>query len=201
MAGAEWVRWIFAGMFAVLALYYLIRLLSSPPAASWGVDGSRSVVSLGMVAMLVPQLDPLPRLSWLVLFGLAAGYIAVRLIRRGLCTAPASRPALDGHHELHLVVGGLAMAYMFAAMPAERDMSHGMDTAGTGSTSFALPILTWAFVAYFLVFVVWLSARLAVPGCLPVVTPLRGVVGSPHLLGSSEIVMGIGMSYMLITTR
>lgn len=198
MAGAEWVRWVFAGMFATLALYYLIRLLASGPATSArGVEGSRGVMSLGMVAMLVPQLDPLPRLGWQVLFGLAAAYITARLIRHR--AAPASQPDPAGRHELHLVVGGLAMVYMLAVMPAGHEVSHGLDMTGMGSTSLAVPMLTWAFVAYFLVFVVRLSARLAVPVHTSAATPLRGVVVSPHLLGSSEVVMGIGMSYMLVT--
>jgi Domain of unknown function (DUF5134) len=180
MVGAEWMRWVYAGMFAALALYYLIRLLASGPAASrWGVEGSRGVMSLGMAAMLVPQLDPLPRLGWQVLFCLIAGYVAVRLLWR------------SGHHELHLVVGGLAMVYMLAVMPAGHELSHG--------TSSALPVLTWALVAYFVVFVVRLAARLAVPVDTVAAMPPGSAVVSPQLLGSSEVVMGIGMSYMLIT--
>jgi hypothetical protein len=42
-----------------------------------------------------------------------------------------------------------------------------------------------------------LSARLALP--VNTLVPADGVVVSPHLLGSSEVVMGIGMSYMLMT--
>src|SRR5262245_59148588 len=152
MAGAEWVRWIFAGLSAVLVLYYLIRLVSGPTASGRDVECSRGVMSLGMVAMLMPQLDPLPRLGWQVLFGLTAGYIAGRLIRRGLRAAPTPRPDLGGHHELHLVVGGVAMVYMFAVMPG--NMSHGTDLARMDPPSLALPVLTWIFVAYFLVFVV-----------------------------------------------
>ena len=206
MAGAEWVRWVFAGMFTALALYYLIRLTSGPAASGRGVEGSRGVMSLGMVAMLVPQLDPLPRLGWQVLFGLTAGYIAVRLLRRGLRTGPVSlrtgpvsRSDLGRTHELHLMVGGLAMVYMLAVMPAEHELPQGPDMAGAGFTSSALPVLTWIFVAYFMVFVVRQNARLAVPVNSGAATPWRDVVISPQLLGSSEVVMGIGMSYMLIT--
>lgn len=194
VAGAEWAGWVFAVMFAALTVFYLIRLFAARPDTSAHsgddrtVDLSRGVMSLGMVAMLVPWLDPLPRLFWQVLFSLAAGHIAVRLIRRR---------TLGGHHELHLVVGGLAMVYMFAVMPAGHDMAHGTDMAPMGSASLALPALTWVLVGYFLVFVVRLGARLAVP--VNTVVPAGGVVVSPHLLGSSEVVMGIGMSYMLMT--
>ncbi len=203
MAGAEWARGVFAGMFAALTVFYLFRLFAArrdAPAYGNGdrtVDLSRGVMSLGMVAMLVPWLDPLPRLYWQVLFGLVAGHIAVRLIRRGARAVPASRRELGGQHELHLVVGGLAMVYMFAVMPAGQHMAQGMDMAGVGSTGSAIPALTWVLVAYFLVFVVRLSTRLAVP--VNTLVPADGVVVSPHLLGSSEVVMGIGMSYMLMT--
>ncbi|MBV9161675.1 MAG: DUF5134 domain-containing protein [Pseudonocardiales bacterium] len=224
MAGAEWVRWVFTAMFATLTLFYVVRLITAGRDASTGggtadrsMDVSRGVMSLGMVAMLVPWVDPLPRLSWQVLFGLAAGHIAVRLIRRRIRSAPLPGPDLGGRHELHLVIGGLAMVYMLAAVPAghamtgSMDSSEGMDMAGMGSTGLALPVLTWAFIAYFLVFVVQLGARLAVPvntlegrstGPLPGAAlggGPRSIIISPHLLGSSEVVMAIGMSYMLMT--
>ena len=223
MGGAEWVRWVFAGMFAALTVFYVIRLFASDsgtPAGNSGchrgVESSRGVMSLGMVAMMVPWIDPLPRLCWQLLFGLAAGYIAVRLIRRGLrATQLSPAEPRAGHHELHLLVGGVAMVYMFAVMPAGPDsdaavpqMARHMDMAQVGLSGLALPVLTWVFVGYFVIFVVRLAARLAVPvnilagmaagSALPGGGP-RGVVVSPHLLGSTEVVMGIGMSYMLLT--
>jgi hypothetical protein len=198
-------------MFAALTAFSMVRLFApGRDTSAWdgrpnrSVDVSRGVMSLGMVAMLVPWVDPLPRLAWQALFGLAAGHIAVRLIRRRIRSAPGAGPDLGRHHELHLAIGGVAMVYMFAAMPAGHSMTEGM--AEMGSTGVALPALTWAFVAYFLVFVVWLGARLVLPVNTLAATPegfpgggQRGVVISPHLLGSSEVVMGIGMSYMLLT--
>ena len=216
MTGAEWVHWLFAAMFAALTLFYLARLCTPRRETStWGgaahrdVDVSRGVMSLGMVAMLVPWIDPLPRLYWQVAFGVAAGHIAVRLIRRQVRSAAVPLRDLGGHHELHLVIGGLAMVYMLAAMPAEHAMADGMEMAATSAAGVALPVLTWAFIAYFLVFVVRLGARLAMPANGVETETLlasaalgggtRGMVVSPHLLGSSELVMAIGMSYMLMT--
>jgi Domain of unknown function (DUF5134) len=207
VGGAEWVRWIFVAIFAALVVFYVVRLFACGRGTSArGLDISRGVMSLGMVAMVAPRLNPLPALYWQLLFSLAAAYIAVRLIRRARPTlAPPdrrlSRPVPDGHHhELHLLIGGVAMVHMLAAMPVGRDPGAGvsqdmvqpMAMAQMGSAGL---VLTWAFVAYFLIFVVRLAARLAAP--VPVAGP-RGVVVSPHLLGSTEIVMGIGMSYMLL---
>lgn len=214
MAGAEWVRWAFAAMFAALTVYYVIRLFVSDSGTSAGdgdrdpgVEVSRAVMSSGMVVMLVPWIDPLPRLCWQLLFGLAAGYIAVRLIRRAL---PATVRAPAGNHELHLLVGGVAMVYMFTLMPADvpHTMADHMDMGQAGIDGLALSLLTWTFIGYFVVFVVRLAARLAVPvntlagmaaGAALSGGGPRGVVVSPHLLGSTEVVMGIGMSYMLLT--
>jgi Domain of unknown function (DUF5134) len=197
VAGAAWVRWVFAAIYAALALFYVVRFLAAgrvtsarPTATNRSVDVSRCVMSLGMVAMLVPWIDPLPRLGWQLLFSAAAGHIALRLIRRRVRPAPVPAPEEGGHHELHLMIGGLAMVYTLAAPSA------GPGMAGMGSTGPVLPVLAWVFIAYFLVFVVYWGARLAVSG--DTLAP-RGVVTSPHLLGSSEIVMAIGMSYMLMT--
>jgi Domain of unknown function (DUF5134) len=227
VGGAEWVHWVFAGVFAALTVFYLIRLFVSRPGTSArGVDVARGVMSLGMVAMMVPRVDPLPRLSWQLLFGMVAGYVAIRLIQRWLRTGQPWLAKPGGHHELHLLIGGVAMVYMFTAMPARQDpgagvpqdpgagvpqhmgdMGHGMDMAQTGGSEFALTVLTWVFVGYFLIFVVRLAARLAVPVntlagmAASAAFPdrgARGVVVSPHLLGSTEVVMGIGMSYMLL---
>jgi len=217
VGGAEWVRWVFVAIFAALANFYVIRLFACDRGTSArGVDVSRGIMSLGMVAMVAPRINPLPGLYWQLLFGLAAGYIAVRLIRRALATpvvSPAnllsyrrlSRPVTHRHHELHLLIGGVAMVYMFAAMPVIHDPGAGVphdsgagvphDMAQMAQLGSGGLVLTWAFVAYFVIFVVRLAARLAAP--VPVAEP-RDVVVSPHLLGSTEIVMGIGMSYMLL---
>ncbi|HET9256537.1 MAG TPA: DUF5134 domain-containing protein [Pseudonocardiaceae bacterium] len=188
MVGTAWVSVAAALVFAALTLFYLARLVI----CARSVDASRAVMSLGMAAMLVPSLDPLPRLCWQVIFGLAAGHILVLLTGRG-----AGGVSPDGHRETHLVIGGLAMMYMLAVMPAAHEEAPGH---AMGPTGLAVPLLSWAFVVYFLVFAVRLCARLAVPVTGGGAMPGQAVIASPHLLGSSEIVMGIGMSCMLITT-
>jgi len=202
-----WAQWLFTAIFTALAIFSALRLLSTDEGRSggWGLDVARGVMSVGMVAMMVPRIDPLPRVYWQVIFGVAAAYIAIRLVRRSLRAAPsAPGPAQPcGQHELHLVIGGVAMVYMLTAMPARQAMASGMDMTAMRPTGLVLPVLTWAFIGYFLVFAVRLGARLAVPVPIGPV-PLgaggpRGVVISPHLLGCAEVVMGIGMSYMLMT--
>jgi hypothetical protein len=219
VGGAEWVHWVFAGMFAALTVFYLIRLsVSDPGTSARGIDIARGVMSLGMIAMMVPQVDPLPRLCWQILFGVVAGYVTVRLFRRWLRTGHLWLAKPSGHHELHLLIGAVAMGYMFAAMPGWQipgtgiahdmgDMGHGVDMVQAGPSGLAFTVLTWMFVGYFLIFVVRLAARLAVPvntlagmaaGAALSGEGARGVVVSPHLLGATEVVMGIGMSCMFL---
>lgn len=203
---------ICAALFAGLALFFVVRLLvfrrdSSGEGCSTdrGADASHGVMSLGMAAMFWPWGNPVPELYWQVLFSIIAAWFAVRLLQRAArpVTVPQADP--DRAADLHHVLGSLAMIYMLAGVPAGHHMNHGMEMAGPG---IALPVLAWAFVGYFLVFAVWLGARLVTPVNTAAATATgaallddgpRGVAASPHLLGSSRIVMGIGMSYMLVT--
>ncbi|MGH3974301.1 MAG: DUF5134 domain-containing protein, partial [Pseudonocardiaceae bacterium] len=159
---------------------------------------------LGMAAMFWPLGNPLPVLYWQLLFSIVAAWFAVRLLRHGPRCATIPQPDSGRGAELHHVLGSLVMVYMLVAFPVGHHMSHSMDLPGRG---IALPALAWAFVTYFLVSVVWLGARLAHPantgstisaGAVLLGGGLRGVITSPHLLGSCRIFMGIGMSSMLV---
>ncbi|MDQ4092650.1 MAG: DUF5134 domain-containing protein [Actinomycetota bacterium] len=201
-----------AALFAGLALLFGARLLAFRQDTSGdggstdrGVDASHGVMSLGMAAMFWPWSNPIPALFWQVLFSIMAAWFAVRLLRRGVQPVTIPQPGPDRAADLHHVLGSLAMVYMLAGIPAGQHTAHGTEVAGPG---IALPVLAWTFVAYFLVFAVWLGARLVKPVNTVAVTATgaallgdgpRSVAASPHLLGSSRIVMGIGMSYMLVT--
>jgi Domain of unknown function (DUF5134) len=207
-----WMSWIFAAVFAGVVLFFAARLFASRSdapghggSADRETDTSHGVMSLGMAAMFWPWGNSLPARYWQLLFGIVAAWFAVRLLRQGLrrATIPQSDPGRGA--DLHHVLGSLAMVYMLAAFPTGHQVSHGMDLSGQG---IALPALAWAFVGYFLVFVVWLGARLVQPASTGSTTSasavvlgggLRGVLTSPHLLGSCRIFMGIGMSCMLVT--
>jgi hypothetical protein len=210
--GQVWLSGICTALFAGLALFFGLRLLASRPDTSGdgcstdrSADASHGVMSLGMAAMFMPWGNPVPALYWQVLFSVIAAWFAVRLLRRAVQPVALGQPGPDRAADLHHVLGSLAMMYMLTPSPEGHHMTHGMAMAGPG---IALPVLAWAFVAYFLVFAVWLGARL-ITSVSTVAAPAtgaallgdgpRGVAASPHLLGSSRIVMGIGMSYMLVT--
>ena len=147
----------------------------------------------------------MPAQYWQVLFSIVAAWFVVRLLRRAARTATILPSDMGRGADLHQVLGNLAMVYMLAGVPAGAHLTHGMEMPGPG---IALPALAWVFVAYFLLFAVWLGVRLIEPvntvaatatGAALLSDGPRGVVSSPHLLGSSRIVMGIGMSCMLVT--
>ncbi|MGH3883507.1 MAG: DUF5134 domain-containing protein [Pseudonocardiaceae bacterium] len=210
MASAVWVGWVFAAVFAGLALFFAVRLFASRRGASNNdpsADGSHAVMSAGMAAMFWPWGNPVPALYWQVLFSIAAAWFAVRLLRRYARSATILQPGLGRGADLHHVLGNLAMVYMLAAVPAGHGVAHSAHIPES-APGIALPALAWAFVAYFLVFAVWSGARLIEPVGIVAATSAgagslsdgpRGVVTSPHVLGSSHVVMGIGMSYMLVT--
>ncbi|HEY6425477.1 MAG TPA: DUF5134 domain-containing protein [Pseudonocardiaceae bacterium] len=201
VAGAAWVGWVFGAVFAAVALLCAARLLASRQdggsSTDRGVDASLGLMSLGMAAMFLPWGALVPTLGWQVLFSMAAGYLTLRLLRRRMRSAKRGT-------ELHLLLGSLAMVYVLAAVPAGHGMA-GMDMPGMGSAGLAFPALAWALAGYFLVFAVRLGARLVEPVSTGAASSAglgggpRGVVTSPHLLGSCEVVMGVGMSYMLVT--
>ena len=211
-ATAVWVSGICAALFAGLALLFAVRLLAFRQDTSGAgcstdraVDASHSVMCLGMGAMLWPWGSPVPALYWQVLFSIIAVWFAVRLLRRAAQSVVIQQPGTDRAADVHHLLGGLAMVYMLAGAPGGHHTAHGIAMAGPG---IALPGLAWAFVVYFLVFAVWLGARLVTPMHTVAATATgaallgdgpRGVAASPHLLGSGRIIMGIGMSYMLVT--
>ncbi|MPY79874.1 MAG: DUF5134 domain-containing protein [Actinophytocola sp.] len=98
------------------------------------------LMSLGMLAMLLPAGWPIPRAGWLAVFALAAVLLAVTWVRRrrdDTCCVTSQ----CGHH----LLGSLAMLLMLAAM-AGHSAGHGGHTGG--------PLLATAggiAVAYFAV--------------------------------------------------
>jgi hypothetical protein len=214
VVGAVWVGWVFAAVFAAVAVLCAVRLLASRGDASGcgcstdrSADASHGVMSLSMAVMFSPWGDPVPALYWQVIFSVAAAWFAVRLLGRKLGSATVQRPGTQGGTDLHHVLGSLAMVYMLAAVPAGHDMTH-RDMPGMGSPGLVLPALAWAFIAYFLVYAMRLVARLVEPvntvaanstGAALAGGGPWGVVTSPHLIGAGLVIRGIGMSFMLVT--
>lgn len=206
MTGPLGIRLLFACVLILVAVYCGSRLFLARhdgSAAGCGTDrsgdASHVVMCAGMAAMFVPSVDPLPSMVWVIAFGFVAFWFAVRIVRRK--TLAARRP-----EEIHHVLGGLAMVYMFAAMPggsgtgAMARHMPGMDL----ESGLAIPVLAWVFAVYFLVHTIRLGATLIempAAGATLALDGPRQVVMSAQVLGSFRVVMGVGMSYMLVAMR
>ncbi|MEV6227232.1 DUF5134 domain-containing protein [Saccharopolyspora shandongensis] len=151
------------------------------------VDVVHAVMGAGMVAMLV--IPVLPAAVWAALFVACAAWMGVLALRR--------RPA--GAY-LHHAVGGLAMAYMFAAAREPEPTTHLLSTAhlsghahgtaltvvGTHSAGFAFPLVAWTLAVYYV-----LSAGIAGTDLLR--------TGEAKLAGATELVLSLAMVYMFLT--
>lgn len=95
---------------AAVAGYYAAALiahsLNRDDAGRWqGYELSHLVMAIGMAAMFSPLGDPVPRLVWLLVFGMAAAWFTACLLHAGADADDAA------HHHL---VGNVAMLFMAA---------------------------------------------------------------------------------------
>ncbi|WP_246471129.1 DUF5134 domain-containing protein [Saccharopolyspora phatthalungensis] len=177
-----------------LACIVRLMLLRRQRRENQPTDGSTDVahalMGIGMIAMFLPPV--LPPGAWAALFIANAAWMGMLALRR--------RPA---RAYLHHLVGGLAMAYMFAATRSHEPMSHqlSLSTAHSSGHShgnalavveaqpagFAFPLVAWILLIYCL-----LSAGFAGTDLLRPATP--------RLTATTELVLSLSMGYMFLTT-
>ncbi|MBV9315808.1 MAG: DUF5134 domain-containing protein [Pseudonocardia sp.] len=209
MTGPEWARWMFALLFGCLGVGCLACWVKTVQ-ASRGADPAREpicpmdtsahvLMAAGMVVMFLPAATSIPPLWWAVAFGLHSLWLAARTLRKTRTTSgqPAGWPLGARRAEgLHLgghTLAGAVMAFMFAVMPPNALSGVGQVHAGHLATNTVVAIVGWSSAAYFLAYglrcgirVATASSRIAAP---------RGT----HTELSLRMVMGVGMSYMLLT--
>lgn len=129
-------------------LYHLGRLAARrAPAAS---AGAHAVMGLGMAAMFVPALDPVPQPVWVALFVLSGAWFAATAWRAGTVAGEA------GHH----VVGAVAMLFMLLgghdhdAAAGAVDPEHAHHAAGAGAPALLVTVLALLFAGWFVADVV-----------------------------------------------
>jgi hypothetical protein len=186
------------------------------------------VMGVAMAGMLVPRLDPFRDADWKVIFGVSAAWFAGRAIRQYLGPRAGRRsPGHHAHHRphphyLHHLLASGAMLYMLAYAAGPAGAAAGAATAALAMPGMAgaplaaagLPSLTLALALALVAGVIWaVDWVLASPG--PVASPGPAAAAaaaapgnpdaparppmSPRLAACCEIVMGVTMSYMLIT--
>jgi len=163
MGGAAWLNDTIAVITLVIASYCFGRLVI------WGtrrrptdvdVDVIHGVMGVGMAAMLVPGLSPVPNVTWAWVFAVAAVWLAWRIVTayRQARTARITQ----GHYVPHLVMAG-AMIYMGVA-PASPASSGspggGMAMGGSGGGA-DFPFIALVFAFFMFGYAVWLLDQLS----------------------------------------
>jgi hypothetical protein len=134
----------------VVALFHLGRLArrDAVPSAI-----AHAVMGLGMAAMFVPALDPIPRPVWITVFVVSGAWFAATALRGAATAGDAVGDAVGD--AAHHVVGAVAMLFMLlgghhhsaAAMAADPEHAqHAMGAGGTPSlltTGLALLLAGW----------------------------------------------------------
>jgi hypothetical protein len=180
----------------VVALHHLGRLAGSPGAAPSA--GAHAVMGLGMAAMFVPALDPVPRPVWVAVFVVSGAWFAATAMRDG---ALAGDPA---HH----VVGAAAMLFMLLGghdhgTSAAVDPEHAHHAAGAeGSPALLTTVIALLRAGWFLADVVRTVLRptgaapvSAVGNALPVKVPVKVPVRAPV---AAHLAMSVAMAVMLL---
>jgi hypothetical protein len=214
MTGPTWARWAFALIFIGMGAYCGARLwatrrtdgVAGGPGGR-AADSAHLVMAAGMVVMFLPVATPVPPRWWAVAFGLHAAWLAVRAAwPPGASRSWAGMPRERAHLVTH-VLASAVMCAMFAVLPADGLSGAGVSHAGhlaAASTAFA--VAGWLSAAYFLGHALHCGVRVAVPrppGAAHRVGTAsgRGELALP-LAGTDlplRLVMGVGMSYMLLT--
>ncbi|GLZ38341.1 DUF5134 domain-containing protein [Actinokineospora sp. NBRC 105648] len=182
------------GAFLGIAGYSVARLVAAErfpggyPGCHRATDAGHAVMALGMAVMCSPVGGPLPMAGWQTVFVLVTAWFlgssflgsAVRSGQR-----PVGWHGADWQH----AVAGLGMLYMLTATP---HTAHGMSSSWTvphaGQAS--LPLLGWAFVAFFLV----QAARLS-----PLVLRRTGsgILADGRVAATCQLVMALGTGYLI----
>ncbi len=217
MSGPIWARWVFALLFARVEVCCVARLLAArrvPGATTGGDDRSTNVAELlmaaGMTAMFLPVATPIPPRWWAVVFAADTAWLAFRILRppRDAGAFTVSRGGLlrGRSHVVTHVLAGLTMVAMFAALPPDGLSGSGLSHIGHLSASAAFAVVGWLAAAYFLGHAMWCGIQVTVsapqhsPGAPGRASP-NGVVTllGAQVSGPLGLIMGIGMSYMLMT--
>ncbi|MFF2847871.1 DUF5134 domain-containing protein [Streptomyces sp. NPDC058001] len=166
--------WLLVALCAASGAYCLLRMRSAVEEQRRAAGGE-ALMGFGMAAMAVPAafVTP-PRAMWLV--------CAVVFAAAGLRSAAAIRPrgaeATRGDaHQLHHLVGAVAMVHMSVAMAASPGGHAGHGGSGA-------PVLTGALLLYFAAYVLRAGTRL-----MPVTA---GRPGHGHGGGTGTATLGTG---------
>jgi hypothetical protein len=178
MGGPAWLAGLVAVVTLAITAYCLSRLVAGqargrPTDAD--VDATHALMGVGMAAMLVPSLSPVPAVTWSWVFAVVAIWLAWRIARVHR-QGPAGRIA-QAHYVPHLVMS-IAMIYMGAITHGSTlggSAVGGMAMGGPGAAPAGFPPLTLLLALLLFGYGVWLLDQ------LPGIPSVRAWRAAPQL--------------------
>jgi hypothetical protein len=168
MGGPARLADILAVFVLVIAGYCLGRLVvwrTQGRPTDVDVDVVHGAMGVGMAAMLVPSLSPVPDVTWAGVFAVAAAWLTWRIVN--VYRQAGGTRIAQAHYAPHLVMA-VAMIYMGVAYsgPARNGSSGGGMALGGSGAHFPLAALVLAVFVFG--YAVWLTDQL--PGIATVAT-------------------------------
>jgi hypothetical protein len=174
VAGPSWLTGVFAAVMILAVGYSASRLVVSRRrglATEADADGLHTVMGAAMAGMLVPSLNLLPAMTWMVMFGTGAAWF-------GACAARSrsqSRFSWQCRYPVPHLIECTAMLYMLLAVRGARQ-GTGMAMPGMGTspgTPAAFPALAVVLALFMLGYVMWTTDQLASLARARTITPGR----------------------------
>ena len=162
MAGPSWLTGAFAAVMILAAGYSASRLAVCRRrglATEADADGLHTVMGAAMAGMLVPQLNLLPAMAWMAVFGAGAAWF-------GTCAARSrgqTRFSWQCRYPVPHLIECIAMLYMLLAVRGAQEQT-GMAMPGMGtspSSPAGFPALALVLALFMLGYIMWITDQLA----------------------------------------
>jgi hypothetical protein len=177
MGAPAWLTDPLAVIMLAISAYCLGRLIVSRTQrrpTDVDVDVVHGAMGVGMAAMLVPSLSPVPSVTWAWAFAVAAAWLAGRIV--SVYRQAGSARIAQAHYVPHLVMA-VAMIYMGVASsgPARSDATGGGMAMGGSSAGAHFPLGALILALFMFGYAVWLLDQ------LPGITTVRAWRATPQL--------------------
>jgi hypothetical protein len=230
VGGPFWLADLLGVLVLVIAAYCLGRVVvwrAQGRPTDVGVDVVHGAMGVGMAAMLVPRLSPVPNVTWAWVFAVAAVWLAGRIVT--VSRQAGSARIAQAHYAPHLVMS-VAMIYMGVTYSGPARGGPAISGMGSGAGAGAhFPLGALLLALFVFGYAVWLTdqltgiatvrtwrsaPQLALAGAAgPAAAADGGAPGpaaaasdrkvplSPRLEAGCHIAMAVTMGYMLILMR
>jgi hypothetical protein len=176
MGGPAWLADLLAVIMLVISAYCLGRLVvwrTQRRPTDVDVDVVHGAMGVGMAAMLVPSVSPVPNVTWAWAFGVAAAWLAWRIV--SVYRQAENARIAQAHYVPHLVMA-VGMIYMGVSTSgaARGTAGGGMAMGGPGAGGH-FPVGALVLALFMFGYAVWLLDQ------LPGIATVRAWRAAPQL--------------------